>query len=157
MKLIKNFDFINSNYKDLTNQLKERKTINQRKNIINYESFILEDPVTKIEFPTFDKPFFDRYKYTLDHILHCYKDGWIESERQVFYTSNECMTTLQFIFNKEKVQLNIFARSSNLKNLEQDIQFLNWYLDDKFKGVPRKILFFNSFPHIYLDRTTKVG
>ena len=51
----------------------------------------------------------------------------------------------------------MFARSSNLRNLDKDIQFLNWFLDKEFPNLNKEVVFFNSFPHIYLDRETKIG
>lgn len=156
MNIVRNFDFTKQSYEDLANKITIR---NRKDNIINYYEFILENPITKLEFPEFDKPFFDRMNATLKHKLHCFKEGWIQSERQIFYSSDECMTTIQFIIEESwrSVTLNVFMRSSNLRNIDQDIQFLNYFLSENFPGYMNKLHVFVSMPHIFLDRTTKIG
>ena len=150
---IKNFDFREFDlYRDGI-----LKVENETDKIINYSSFILSDPVTDIVFPEFDKPFFDRMNYTLAHILHCYDAGWITSERQVFYSSNECLTTIQFVNREDRIQCNVFQRSSNLLNIKEDVEFLNWFMDKHFKGMKKELNILVSMPHVFKDRVTKVG
>lgn len=155
MQIIENYDFTNYNYKEFTSKLKIRNT---KKNIKNYFEFMLINPKTQIKFPEFDAPFFERMNATLKHKLHCYKEGWITSERQVFYTSDECMTTIQFVFDEQWscITMNVFMRSSNLRNIDQDIQFLNYFLKENFPNENHTLNVFVSMPHIFLDRITKV-
>jgi len=154
MNTIQNFDFKNSNILDL---LVEDRTENQKNNIINYGSFVLINPKTEIKFPEFDEPFFNRMDATLKHVLHCFDKGWISSERQVFYSSNECLTTIQFIYRENRIQCNVFQRSSNVNNLKEDVEFLNWFLNEHFKEEEKELNIFVSMPHRFTDRETKVG
>lgn len=155
MKIIKNFDFTKNTYEDLQKKIFLR---NRKDNILNYYEFILENPKTLIKFPEFDKPFFDRMNATLKHKIHCFKEGWITSERQICYSSEECMTTIQFIIEESwnTVTINVFMRSSNLRNIDKDIQFLNYFLYENFRGYIHHLHVFVSMPHIFLDRITKV-
>ena len=155
MQIIKDYNFVNNTFEDLQKELQVR---NKKDNLINYKEFILINPKTLIEFPNFDKPFFDRMNATLKHILHCFRNGWITSERQIFYSSNECMTTIQFIEDKKNnnITMNVFMRSSNLRNIDQDIQFLNYFLKENFPNENHTLNVFVSMPHIFLDRITKV-
>lgn len=149
MKVISNFDFTKNN-------IKEELLIESSSDVlINYESFMLVNPITKIEFPEFDKPFFDRMNATLKHVLYQYEKGWITSERQVFYTSNECLTTIQFVFRKDRVQLNVFQRSSNVNNISEDLEFLNYFLEHEIEGKT-ELNVFVSMPHEFLNKKTKV-
>lgn len=154
MQIIENYNFIENTYEDLQKELMIRNT---KDNLINFKEFILINPKTTIEFPKFDRPFFKRMDATLKHKLHCYDLGWITSERQVFYTSDECMTTMQFIFETNRITMNVFMRSSNIRNLDKDIQFLNYFLEKNFDPMLKRTLnVFVSMPHIFLDRVTKV-
>lgn len=156
MKTLINYDFINNTYEDLQKELLVRNT---KGNVKNYKEFMLINPKTTIEFPKFDRPFFNRMNATLKHKLHCYKEGWITSERQIFYSSDECMTTIQFVFDEQWscITMNVFMRSSNLRNLDKDLQFLNYFLEKNFDSTMTKTLnVFVSMPHIFLDRLTKV-
>lgn len=150
MMMIKKFDFTKS---DIKNELVE---VSRSKDLIDYASFMLVDPITEIKFPEFDKPFFDRMDATLKHILYQFKEGWITSPRQVFYSSNECLTTIQFVFRLDTVEMNIFQRSSNVNNLKEDVQFLNWFLKENFHGIETHLNIFVSMPHEFTNKKTKV-
>lgn len=153
MKVITNFDFV-------MNDIHEELSIESSSNeLTNYESLILVNPITGVDFPGFDKPFFDRMDATLDHILYQYEKGWITSERQVFYTSNECLTTIQFVFRGDRIQMNVFQRSSNVNNLKEDIQFLNYFLKKVAikKQMITELNVFVSMPHEFHNKKTKVG
>ena len=156
MRELKNYNFKARNIvKDSINGL--LKVENENDELINFETFILSNPITENEFPEFDKPFFNRMDATLKHILHCYTEGWINSERQIFYTSNECLTTIQFVFRRNKLVVNCFQRSSNLKNLKEDAQFLNWFIMNNFSEWPFELNIMVSMPHYFKNKTTKVG
>lgn len=150
MKVIESFDFIKDKIRE--HLIIDRET----DDIINYNSIILVNPKTECVFPQFDKPFFDRMNATLKHILHCYKCGWIQSERQVFYSSNECLTTIQFVERNEYIQCNVFQRSSNINNLKEDIEFLNWFLKETFVDKKTELNVFVSMPHEFKNKKTKV-
>ncbi|MED4262026.1 hypothetical protein [Priestia aryabhattai] len=150
MQVIKDFDFTK---RDIIYSLEKE---NEHFETINYSSFILVNPITEIKFPDFDEPFFKRMDATLKHILYQYDLKWIRSERQVFYTSNECLTTIQFVFRPRRVQINVFQRSSNINNLKEDVQFLNWFSKENFPDKDIELNIFVSMPHIFTDRLTKV-
>lgn len=149
MKVINNFSFKRQSIREFL------KVEDSNEEITNYESFMLVNPITKNEYPEFDKPFFDRMNATLKHIIYQYDKGWIQSERQIFYNSNECLTTLQFVPRKHRVLLNVFQRSSNVNNLADDIQFLNWFLTNEMKK-PFELNIFISMPHEFHKKKTKV-
>ena len=156
MRELKNYNFkVRDIVKDSIHGL--LKVENENDELINFETFILSNPITDNEFLEFDKPFFDRMNATLKHILHCYDKGWITSERQVFYTSNECLTTIQFIFRRNRLVVNCFQRSSNLKNLKEDAQFLNWFIINNFNKMPFELNIMVSMPHYFKNKTTKIG
>lgn len=149
MKVIENFNFIKENIRT------KIEIENSNKDVTNYESFVLVNPTTENKFPDFDKPFFDRMNATLKHIIYQYEQNWITSERQIFYTSNECLTTIQFVYRNDRVQLNVFQRSSNVNNLVDDIQFLNWFLTNEIKSS-FELNVFVSMPHEFHNKKTKV-
>lgn len=150
MKQIYNFDFRKESIKDML------AIEDENSEVINFESFILVNPKTDIVFPENDRLFFERMDATLKHILYCYEHGWIRSERQVFYTSNECLTTLQFVFREDRVMLNVFQRSSNLNNLKEDIEFLNYFLERNFPSIEKELNVFVSMPHVFKHKLRKV-
>lgn len=149
MKVITDFNFKKKSIK------KFLKIEDSNEEITNYESFMLINPITKNEYPEFDKPFFDRMNATLKHIIYKFENGWITSERQVMLTGNECLTTIQFVPREDRVQLNVFQRSSNVNNLADDIQFLNWFLVNEIKKS-FELNVFVSMPHEFHKKKTKV-
>ena len=151
MKIIKNFNFLENNIKVELNKIYEDNKI------INYEQFILENPITKNTFPEFDEPYYTHLEYSLRHLLYKFDKNWITSSRQVIMATEECISTIHFVYdnNKKVTNINVFQRSSNINNIEEDMQFLN-YFKEKYLTLDVNINVFVSMPHIFLDRITKV-
>ena len=71
--------------------------------------------------------------------------------------TEECISTIHFVYdnNKKVTNINVFQRSSNINNIEEDMQFLN-YFKEKYLTLDVNINVFVSMPHLFLDRITKV-
>ena len=154
LKGINKFNFIE---KDFTDLQKELTIVDKTDTLINYEQFILINPITINKFPKFDTLYYEHLEYTLRHLLYKFESGWINSSRQVMMSSDECISTIHFVFdnNKKVTNINVFQRSSNIRNIEEDMQFLN-YFKEKYLTSNVNINVFVSMPHIFLDRITKV-
>jgi hypothetical protein len=126
--------------------------------MVLYEPFLLLSPKTDDKFPPNDEPYYTSLEYTLRHLLYKYEKGWITSERQVIYSSDECISTIHFIFDEHKKvkQINVFQRSSNLLNLEDDAQFFNYFIKKYCDGEKVKVNILVSMPHIFKHKKKKV-
>lgn len=149
--IIMKHDFKNKDIKDFL--IKGEET----EELINYGSFVLCNPITDLDFPEFDELYYTHLEYSLRHLLYKYKKGWIPSNRQVMYSSDECISTIHFVFNNkdEVTEVNVFQRSSNLNNLKEDAQFLNYFIN-KYLGNNVHLNIMISVPHIYKNKRTKV-
>lgn len=124
-----------------------------------YESFIMVNPKTKTTFPESDELYYKALELQLVHLIYKFKKGWISSERQVIYSSDECIATVHFLFDSEKnvTQINVFQRSSNLFNLVDDVQFFNYFIKehlDNPQEVELNILV--SMPHLFNNKIKKI-
>ncbi len=150
MIVLNNFDFKD----DISTKIEKAYEDNS---IINYRSFIMINPITPDSFPNFDEPYYTHMEYTLRHLLYKFKKGWITSPRQVMFSSDECISNVHFIFdnNMNVTDMNIFQRSSNINNLKEDIQFLNYFIN-KYIKHPITLSIFISIPHRFKNKKTKV-
>jgi hypothetical protein len=130
----------------------------ETEDMVLFEPFLLINPVTKTDFPPSDEPYYTSLEMQLRHLLFKYEHGWITSERQVMYHSEECISTIHFIFdeNNKVKQINAFQRSSNLLNLEDDVQFFNYFVNKYLPGSKVDINIFVSMPHIFKGKKKKI-
>lgn len=126
--------------------------------MVLFEPFLLINPVTKTDFPSSDEPYYTSLEMQLRHLLYKFDKKWITSERQVILVSNECISTVHFIFdeNNEVSKINVFQRSSNLLNLEDDVQFFNYFINKYLTNLKVDINIFVSAPHIFKGKKKKV-
>ncbi|MDD9768022.1 hypothetical protein [Bacillus subtilis] len=127
--------------------------------MILYESFTMINPQTRNTFPESDEPYYTSLEMQLRHLLYKYDKGWISSERQVMLSSDECISAVHFIFDNEKrvIGINVFQRSSNLFNLEDDVQFFNYFINKYLRGHKKiKLTYFVSQPHIFKNKNKKI-
>jgi hypothetical protein len=125
--------------------------------MVLFEPFILENVKTSTDFPPSDEPYYTALEYQLRHLLFKFEKGWITSERQVIHSTDECISTIHFIFdeNKEVSRINAFQRSSNILNLEDDVQFFNYFVN-KYLETNVEVTIFVSMPHIFKNKLKKV-
>ena len=139
-------------YKDFPSSKNKLPTIKKEtKELIYFDSFTLLNPETELTFPSSDEPYYTSLEYQLRHLLFKKERGWITSERQVIYTSDECISTIHFLYdeNNKVDQVNVFQRSSNLLNIEDDIQFLNYFINKYLDIETVDLVIFNSMPHVF--------
>lgn len=151
MKIISNFDFLNNNI------ALNLKKINENDSIINYESFMLINPITEKIYPDFDEPYYTHMEFTLRHLLYKFEKGWITSPRQVMFSSDECISNVHFVFDEDMniTDINVFQRSSNINNLKEDAQFFNYFIK-KYIGYPVILNIFISIPHCFKNKKIKI-
>lgn len=125
--------------------------------MVLFESFIAENLKTSLEFPPNDELYYKALEAQLVHLLYKFEKGWISSPRQVMYNSDECISNVHFVMNskKEVTQINVFQRSSNLYNLEEDVQFFN-YFKNKHGLNHAKVSILVSMPHAFKDKMKKI-
>lgn len=131
----------------------------ETEDMVLYGPFLLLSPRTSDEFPPSDEVYYEALEAQLVHLLYKFEHGWIQSERQVFYTSDECISSIHFVFdeNKKVSAINVFQRSSNLLNLEDDAQFFNYFIKKHLGGdLSIKTSILVSMPHIFKGKTKKV-
>ncbi|WP_353856834.1 hypothetical protein [Bacillus sp. Bos-x628] len=127
--------------------------------MILFDSFTMINPCTENTFPDSDEPYYTSLEMQLRHLLYKFSSGWISSERQVMLNSDECISTVHFIFDNEKrvIGINVFQRSSNLFNLEDDVQFFNYFINKYLKEHKKiKLTYFVSHPHIFKNKNKKI-
>lgn len=132
--------------------------VKETEEMILFEPFLLSNPKTKSnDFPEFDELYYLSLELQLRHLIYKFEKGWITSERQVMLSSDECISTVHFIFDNEKnvTGINIFQRSSNLFNIEEDIQFFNYFIEH-FIGTKVDLNIMFSMPHQFKNKKTKV-
>lgn len=123
----------------------------ETEDLIYFESFTLLNPTTELTFPKNDEPYYTSLEYQLRHLLFKKERGWIGSERQVIYNSDECISTIHFLYDEDNnvEQVNVFQRSSNLVNIEDDIQFLNYFINKYLHVYKVDLIILNSMPHVF--------
>lgn len=134
-------------------------TSKETSEMVLYEPFLLLNPATdNRSFPLDDEPYYTSLEMQLRHLLFKFRKGWITSERQVMYSSDECISTIHFIFDEEKNirGINVFQRSSNVLNLEDDVQFFNYFIDKYASYFDVDLNIFVSMPHIFKNKTKKI-
>ncbi|UDY80710.1 hypothetical protein [Geobacillus phage GR1] len=126
--------------------------------MVLFEPFLLINPITKTDFPPSDEPYYTSLEMQLRHLLYKFDKKWITSERQVIYSSDECISTIHFIFdeNNKVKQINAFQRSSNLLNLEDDVQFFNYFVKKYLPDSKVDINIFVSMPHVFKGKKKKI-
>ncbi|MEK5205182.1 hypothetical protein NST55_28480 [Bacillus sp. FSL R10-2789] len=126
--------------------------------MVLFEPFVLINPLTKVTFPDFDKEYYTMLEHSLYHLIFKFRKGWITSERQVIYSSDECISTVHFIFdeNKEVIGINVFQRSSNVLNLEEDVQFFNYFIRKHLSAVQVDLRIMVSMPHVFKNKLRKI-
>jgi len=127
--------------------------------MVLFYPFLLLSPRTDDKFPTSDEPYYTALEFQLRHLLFKFEKGWIKSERQVIYSSDECISTVHFIFNDEKKvsTINVFQRSSNIHNLEDDVQFFNYFIKKYLEESPWiTVNIMVSMPHIFKHKLKKI-
>ena len=151
MKILKNFNIEKNDIRDFL------EVSSKNNEIINYESFLLTNPISKKTFPEFDEPYYTSLEYSLRHLLYKYEKKWITSNRQVIHSTDECISNVHFVFDTDNkvTGVNVFQRSSNVNNLEEDVQFLNYFVN-KYIDHAIELNIFVSMPHIFTNRKTKV-
>ena len=142
MKILNGYNFRNRDFFEDILTGRVLKIVNENEKTVNFQSFILSDPQTNVEFPNFNEPYYTHMEYTL---------------RQAMHSSDECISNVHFVYddNKDIIEVNVFQRSSNIRNLEEDAQFLNYFID-KYIGENIKLNMFISMPHYFKDRITKI-
>ena len=134
--------------------------VNEDEETVYLEPFMMVNPkIDCTELPAFDKLYYEYLEKTLEHLLYKYEKGWITSPRQVMYSSDECISGVHFLFNKNNsLTINIFQRSSNIKNIKDDIgffsYFINKHLSKKYDSIV--VNHFVSCPHYFKNKKTKV-
>lgn len=151
MKVLYNFNFKKRSIKEFLN------VTSSDEEITNYESFLLKNPISKVVFPDFDEPYYTSLESSLRHLLYKYENNWITSSRQVAHSTDECISNVHFVFNTDNkiISVNVFQRSSNINNLEEDIQFLNYFIR-KYLNKDIELNIFISMPHEFHKKKTKV-
>ena len=131
--------------------------IDEDDEMVQFEPFIVENLKTSNEFPKSDKLYYESLEAQLVHLLYKFEKGWITSKRQVMLHSDECISNVHFLIdsNNQVYGINVFQRSSNLFNLEDDIQFFNYFKHKHLsKYVDIKILL--SMPHLFKFKNKKI-
>ena len=108
----------------------------------------------KIFDPLVDKPYYDMLEKSLEHMLYEYQLGWI-NERQMIYTSNDCIPFIQLKVYKEKEIIEWFVnqRSCDIeKHKLNDVLFFKYFSYKIFPDWDFKIHYSCSFPHKYLNQ-----
>jgi len=126
--------------------------------MVLFEPFLLCNAATESnDFPSDDEPYYTALEYQLRHLLYKFDKKWISSERQVIFTSDECISTIHFLFdeNMRVNTINVFQRSSNLNNLKDDVQFFNYFVK-KYLARKVDINIFVSAPHTFIGKSKKV-
>lgn len=140
-------------------EIKDLDIVFDSEEITNYKSFMLKNIETSIDFPFDDELYYSALEHQLRHLIYKFDKGWITSNRQVIYTSDECISTVHFVMNEYKqiVQINVFQRSSNLNNLVDDVQFFNYFVN---KYLPNPLLpeinILVSMPHVFKNKHKKI-
>ena len=135
------------------------RVIKDTDEMVLFEPFLLSDPYESDKFPPSDEPYYTALEMTLRHLLFKFDKGWIDSERQVIYSSDECISTIHFTFDEDNdlSQINVFQRSSNMNNLRDDVMFFNYFIA-KYAEHPFLVdlNIFVSMPHIFKNKNKKI-
>ena len=147
MKLLRNLE-----------ELNKLEIVSSDNEVEYFESFMFLNPETEKTFPKFDSIYYEMLEAHLLHLHYKFKKGWITSERQVLYSSDECITTVHFVEYKDSLTLNIFQRSSNIANIKEDMQFFNYLLNKHFSDSYKETKFnvFVSMPHKFKNKKYKI-
>ena len=138
--------------------IEDLNIVKETEDMVLFEPFLLSNPKTNSnDFPEFDELYYLSLELQLKHLIYKFEKGWITSERQVMLATDECISTVHFIFDYEKnvTGINVFQRSSNLFNIEEDIQFFNYFIE-QFIGTKVDLNIMFSMPHIFKDKILKI-
>lgn len=138
--------------------LRELNVAKETDEMVLFEPFILENPETEILFPPSDEPYYTALEMSLRHLLYKFSKGWITSERQVIFSSDECISTVHFLFNEKKqvTSIHVFQRSSNVINLYDDVQFFNHFINKYCESSKVDLKIFVSMPHRFKGKLKKI-
>lgn len=108
----------------------------------------VQDLMTYISYPEEDLLYYKSLEAQLDHLLFKYREGWIKSERQIFYSSDECISSIQFILNDENDidKMIVYCRSSHIRQMESDLAFLKYYAKKVNEDVLISVMM--GMPHL---------
>ena len=124
------------------------------KNYVEYEGimFILHSKLSKELYKELydedkDKFYYRSIAAELDQLIHKWDTNWIKSRRQIIYTSVDCISCIHIILYDDKIDINIFQRSADLKKIKNDIGFICTYFLHKFPTTKMDIRYLISIPH----------
>lgn len=115
--------------KDCIDEIQNRLQISKEtESMILYQPFSYTfDNINKYPFEELkeDKIYYKMLEGNLDLLLKDYFQGWIKSERQLVFIHPACISFVQFILNNQKEieNIQIVCRSTNLKQMQSDVQF----------------------------------
>lgn len=96
-----------------------------------------------------DRPYYEMLEKSLEHILYEKQLGWI-NERQMIYTSNDCIPFIQLKVNDDNIEWFVSQRSCDIeKHKLNDILFFKYFSYKMFPDWDFKIHYSCSFPHEY--------
>lgn len=96
-----------------------------------------------------DPPYYKMLEATLEHKLYEYQLGWI-NDRQLVYTSSDCISYVQIKITDEKIYWFVSQRSCDIQKHElNDVLFFKYLSDKLFKDKDFSIHYTCVFPHKY--------
>lgn len=114
------------------------------------------DEFKETTIPDNDKLYYQKLELEIAHLLYKYDHRWITSERQLCIADgSECITLIHLVpKEKEKMDMNVYCRSTNIKQIDDDIQFLE-YICKKY-GIDKLYIDF-AMPHEFIGKNNKLG
>jgi len=101
------------------------EAVNISHHFIKHEIFKIAQQFTG----THDILFYNRLRAELKHLWYKYENNLLKSHRNIFITSDECITTIQFLWHDNVLYCNVYSRSCNYKeSYNEDIGFICDYL-----------------------------
>ena len=98
-----------------------------------------------------DKPYYNMVDSALTHLLHKQEIGWV-NHRQLVYTSSDCISMIQVIYDNNDIEIYVHQRSLNLsKHKTNDLMFV---YDWAKRNLCYKQLFIHysvGVPHEFID------
>lgn len=137
----------NNNYSNIISRPTVKET-----NYLEYNpiiQFFNTENLDSYEFSeTVDDTYYKMLESNLLHLIHLYSIKWI-NKRQIVYTSNECISLVQIIPEKNIIKYIVHQRSLNIKtNGFNDILFFK-YFNNKYFKIRFEIYYICGIPHEY--------
>jgi hypothetical protein len=135
----------------------ELSVLKETEEMTLFHPFLLKNVLTETTSPEFDELYYHSLESSLVHLIYKFEKGWITSERQVMYHSDECISTVHFVFGSDGNvdSINVFQRSSNVNNLKEDVQFFNYFTHTYLTGL-ETVNIFVSAPHVFKGKKGKL-